>query len=79
MATWTLEEAQGQLTQWKAALTAVSTGVSYTIGGRSLTRANITDIKDMIKYFGDEIDKLERKENGHGVRKKVRRYLPLDL
>lgn len=77
MPTWTLVEAQEQLAMWKAALMAVSTGQSYTIGTRSLTRANLKDIMAMIQYFGNEVDRQEAVSLGKPHRK-VRRYVPRD-
>ncbi|MFC4102921.1 DUF6148 family protein [Paenibacillus xanthanilyticus] len=75
---WTLEEAQAALGQWKQALMAVSTGQSYTIGGRSLTRASIKDIKDMIDYFANEITKLEAAAQGRSARR-TRQFVPRDV
>jgi len=54
----TLQEAEEALSDWYAALKAASTGISYSIGGRSLTRADISDIRDMITYWKGEVNRL---------------------
>ena len=78
MGAWTLPEAEEQLAAWKAALLAVSTGQSYSIAGRSITRANLKECKDMIEYFGKEIDKLTLAATGR-TRRRTRQYVPYDL
>ena len=47
----TLDEAREHLKIWLDAEKAVATGQSYKIGTRSLTRANLSDIADRIKYW----------------------------
>ena len=42
---WTLEEARKNLAIWLEAERAVATGQSYRIGTRSLTRANLSEIR----------------------------------
>lgn len=78
MPTWTLVEAKTNLALWKDALAAISTGQSYTIHGRSLTRASLKEVMDMIKYFEKIISDVERQDQGLGPRRKVRRYVPMD-
>jgi hypothetical protein len=51
MAGITLTQAEAKLTEWLAADTAVSSGQSYTIGGRSLSRANAKEIRENIEYW----------------------------
>lgn len=51
----TLTDVQTQLTAWEAALLAVSKGQTASMGGRSLTRANLPEIRATITW-------LERKE-----------------
>lgn len=44
---------------------AILTGAqSYQIGKRELTRANLSEIADMIKYLEDEISREESKSLG---------------
>ena len=44
---------------------------SYTLGSRSLTRANLSEIKQMIDTLEDEIAELEGLEAGKKPRKAV--------
>lgn len=37
---------------------------SYSIGSRSLTRANLSEIQDMIDQLSDQIDSLEGYQRG---------------
>ena len=60
----TLSDAQTQLTAWLAADAAVATGQSYTINGRSLTRADAAMITDKIQYWSSVEAKLQRIANG---------------
>lgn len=71
----TIEEAQENLRLWLDAEKAVATGQSYKIGTRSLTRANLSDITDRIKFWRNELAKLE---SGRGSGARVMRGVPLD-
>lgn len=73
---WTLEEAKEHLRIWLDAEKAVATGQSYKIGTRSLTRASLKDIRDSIKFWRNEIDRLE---SGAGKGARVLRAVPRDL
>lgn len=53
MAGITLAQAEAQLALYLAAEQAVLTGQAYTIGGRSLTRADLSSIQDGIKLWND--------------------------
>ena len=48
MHVWTREELLSLLADWKAAYKAASTGKSYTIGSRTLTRYDLAEIRDQI-------------------------------
>lgn len=67
----TYTEAQEQLTEWMAASKAVASSQSYSMNGRSLTRANAAEITRMITFW-------ETKVNGHpdnpSRAKRTRRY-----
>lgn len=58
MAGLDLATAQAHLDQWIAADLAVATGQSYTIGGRSLTRANAAEISKKIDYWNRWVQRL---------------------
>lgn len=76
MAWITLEEAKKNLQLWLEASQAVAAGQSYTIGTRSLTRASLRQIMDMIAYWRKEVAALEAAETG---RSRVYRGVPRDL
>lgn len=50
----------------------------YSIGSRSLTRANLGDIRTMISTLEDEIDSMES-ELKNGSRRKCIRVIPRDV
>lgn len=56
----TLVQAEAKLTEWLAADTAVTSGQSYTIGGRQLTRANVAEIRNNIDYWDAKVQNLSR-------------------
>lgn len=51
---------------------------SYTIGSRTLTRADLAEIRKMISTIEDGIDELEAEVNG-GSRRKCIRVIPRDV
>ncbi|MFC4403308.1 DUF6148 family protein [Gracilibacillus xinjiangensis] len=69
----TLERAEKHLEAWLDAELAVSTGQSYSIGSRQLTRANLSEIRKQISYWKSQISRLR----GKGSRK-VYRAIPRD-
>jgi hypothetical protein len=75
MAGITLEIAEKHLQTWLEAEEAVSTGQGYTIGSRTLTRANLTEIGNRIKYWDNIVKNLESVAKNKG-RNKVRRVVP---
>lgn len=79
MPRYTLEVATTHLNAWLNAELALSSGQSYTIGSRSLTRVDLDDVMKQISYWQKQVDEIIRCQQGLGPRKKVRRYLPLDL
>ena len=60
MARTTLAQAESQLALWVAASSAVATGQSYTIGNRSLTRANAKEIRENIVFWNKQVKRLTR-------------------
>ncbi len=60
MAGITLAQATAKLAEWLAADTAVATGQSYTIAGRSLSRANAREIRENIDYWDAKVQDLDR-------------------
>lgn len=64
MAGITLQQAENQLAAYLAAETAVLSGQSYSIGGRSLTRANLSDIRDGIESWNNRVQQLSQAAQG---------------
>lgn len=62
-----LTQAETALAAWIAADAAVATGQSYSIAGRSLTRANAKEIRENIDYWDAKVKKLSNNPTG-GIR-----------
>lgn len=60
MAGITLAQAESQLVVWLEASTAVASGQSYSIAGRSLTRANAGEIRETIEFWDRQVKRLSR-------------------
>ena len=69
-----LERARKHLDAWYNAELAVSTGQSYSIGPRSLTRANLQEIRKQILYWEDKVKMLKGTK-----RRRSKRFVPRDL
>lgn len=76
MAGITLKIAQQHLDLWLEAEEKVSRGQSYSIGDRSLTRADLASILDMIEYWSDWVDSLSSSSSNSGH--SVLRVVPVD-
>lgn len=74
----TLERAKQHLEAWLDAELACSTAQSYTIGSRTLTRANLAEIRKQINYWQNKVDELVILERG-GKLKRAKRFIPRDL
>ena len=71
MAGITFAQAEAQLTNWLAASTAVAGGQAYTIGGRSLTRADARAIQQQIDFWDKKCQELSGESN---VSRKIKVY-----
>lgn len=78
MAGITLEVAQKHLEEWLEAELSVTTGQSYTLGSRTLTRANLTEIRNSIDYWNKKVIALDNIKKAGG-RNKIKRVVPRDL
>ena len=78
MAGITLETAKRHLDAWLEAELAVTQAQSYTIGSRTLTKANLTEIRNAIAYWEGKAEQLEKIKK-HGARNKTKRFVPRDL
>lgn len=72
MAGITLAQAQTQLDNWLAALTAISQGQEYTIstpgGSRRLVRANLGEVQTQVEFWNARVIELTRGNRGMRVR-----------
>ena len=78
MAGVTLEIAKKHLDAWLTAELEVTTYQSYTIGSRSLTKANLSEIRKQIQFWENEVARLENISK-RGGRNRVFRAVPRDL
>lgn len=78
MAAITLETAKRHLDMWLEAETQVAINQSYTIGGKSFTRANLGEIRKQIEYWGNKVAELQNLAKKRG-RNRVYRVVPRDL
>ena len=78
MAGITLETAQKHLDAWVEAEMQVTNAQSYTIGSRTLTKANLTEIRNAIEYWQQKVTILENLKKNNG-RSRVKRFVPRDL
>lgn len=60
MAAYSLEDAKAKYRAYSDAEEKVLTGQSYTLGGRSLTRANLAEIRSGMQYWEGKINRLEK-------------------
>lgn len=78
MAAITLETAKRHLDMWLEAETQVAINQSYSIGGKSFTRANLSEIRSQVKYWSDKVEELQNIAKNRG-RNRVYRIVPRDL
>ena len=74
----TKEIAKERLALWLEAEAAVASSQSYAIGTRSLTRANLSEIRKQIEYWQSVLARLENEEKAGG-RNRSFRAVPRDL
>ena len=73
MSIWSREELLSLLADWKAAYKAASTGKSYSIGTRTLTRYDLAEIRGQIDYLEKELDALDGRRGPVFVQARLRR------
>jgi hypothetical protein len=75
----TLERAQQHLQAWLDAELKVSLkGQSYTLGSRTLTYANLPEIRKQIEFWNSKVAVCKIQESGKTVRR-AKRFVPRDL
>ena len=78
MAGITLETAKRHLDAWLEAELAVTNAQSYTIGSRTMTKANLTEIRKSIEYWQGKVTALENAAKYGGkktAKKSVSRHI----
>lgn len=78
MAAISLETAKKHLEMWLEAESEVAINQSYTIGGKSFTRANLGEIRKRIEYWSNKVQSVENIAKRKG-RNRVYRVVPRDL
>ncbi len=71
-----LAEAKEMRAAWIEAEKALTTGKSYQIGTRSLSRVDLSEVRDAIDYWTNEIARIENLAVGRG---RAYRVVPRDL
>ena len=56
---WDLQTAKLHLQSWLECDLALSTGKSYKIGSRNLSRTDAAEVKERIQFWSNEVDRLE--------------------
>lgn len=74
----TLEIAKEKLKIWLAAEEELAINQSYTIGGKTFTRADLAEVAQRIEYWNNKVITLENAKK-KGGRNRVYRVVPRDL
>ena len=69
----TLDTAKEHLQAWLQAELAITTSQSYRIGGRTLYRANLKEVREQIEYWRGIINSLSK------AGRRIKRAVPRDL
>ncbi len=64
----TSTQAQEHLDAWLAADLAVAKGQSYSLAGRTLTRADAAEIRENVEYWEARVNRLANGSTGARVR-----------
>jgi len=62
---------------WIVAEEAVQAGQSYSVDGKTVTKANLSEIRNAIKYWEGQISQSKRKSKGKG-RVRITNVVPTD-
>ncbi|MTI49694.1 MAG: hypothetical protein FH761_17830 [Firmicutes bacterium] len=73
------EVAKRHLEAWLEADLAVSTGQSYKIGSRNLTRADASEISRKIKYWQSVLSKIDANKKGKSSKRRIIGVVPRDI
>lgn len=78
MAVFSKELCRKKLSTWLVAEEAIATGQSYQIGTRMLTRADLTQVREQLEYWGGKLAEAEAEEK-QGGRNRAYRALIRDV
>ncbi len=73
----TLKRAKTHLEAWLDAELAISTAQSYSMGSRTLTRANLPEVRKQIDYWRNQVSQLEMQASGKRMRR-TKQFVPID-
>lgn len=73
MSIWTLDELEEQIAEYKAALKACSKSQSYTVGQRTLSRADLPEIRRTLRMLEHEKRRIESGPTPRTLKGKPRR------
>ncbi len=78
MAIFSKRLSEERLKIWLNAEAAIATGQSYQIENRSLTRADLKQVRSQIEYWAGKLAEAEAEERSGG-RNRAYRFVPRDL
>ena len=78
MAIYSKEYCKRKLQTWLAAEEAIATGQRYQIDDRSLTRADLYDVRKEIEFWEGKLVQAEMEEQ-YGGRNRMFRFVPRDV
>lgn len=68
MAGITLTQAEAKLTTWLDAEDKIAQGQKYTIGQRTLERADLKEVREQIRFWDGKVKELARGSSGMRIR-----------
>lgn len=77
MAIFSKELCEQRLKLWLEAEEAIATGQRYQVGDRSLTRADLYDVRKELEYWAGKLAEAEAEEQ-RGGRNRIFQFVPLD-
>lgn len=63
---------------WLEAEEAIATGQRYQIGNRSLTRADLSQVREELEYWSGKLAEADAAESGRGGRNRIYQFVPRD-
>ncbi len=78
MAIFSKKLCEQKLNTWLAAEESIATGQSYQIGTRSLTRADLEDVRAEMEYWAGRLQEAEAEEKTGG-RNRVYHFVERDV